>query len=265
MTDTTPQPTSERALDEATDRLEMPQYSLGQILAVWVAVTVPMGLLAWVIAPWLGHRLGGRDPFIEALLLCFAVGLLWMITLVLILVRRERGSLAWPGVRDALWLRAPKDAKSGRVGGKVWWWVLPFVLLSAAVNALPIDPIGPLPRDLPEALGTDRLDHYFSGNWLGYGLVVAVVFLAPVAEELVFRGLLLPRSRAVFGRGDVVANGVLFTLFHVHQPWSVPRTLIDGIVGQAYPTRRFQSTWMGLITHTAPSFLLAGALVFAVV
>jgi hypothetical protein len=144
----------------------MPQYTLGQILAVWVAVTVPMGLLAWVITPWLGHRLGGRDPFIEALLLCFTVGLLWMITLVLILVRRERGSLAWPGVRDALWLRAPKDAKSGRVGGRVWWWVLPFVVLSAAVNASPIDPIGPLPRDLPKALGTDRLDHYFSGNWL---------------------------------------------------------------------------------------------------
>ena len=26
-------------------------------------------------------------------------------------------------------------------------------------------------------------------------------------------------------------------------------------LNQAFPTRRFQSTWMGLITHTAPSFL----------
>jgi membrane protease YdiL (CAAX protease family) len=143
--------------------------------------------------------------------------------------------------------------------------VLPFVVLSAAVNALPIDPIGPLPRDLPKALGTDRLDDYFSGNWLGYGRVVAVAFLSPVAEELVFRGMLLPRSRVVFGRGDVVANGVLFTLYHVHQPWSMPATLIDDIVNQAYHTRRFQSTWMGLSTHTVPSFLLAGALVLAVV
>ena len=109
------------------------------------------------------------------------------------------------------------------------------------------------------------MDHYFSGNWVGYGLVVAVVFLAPVAEELVFRGLLLPRIRAVFGRGDVIANGVLFTIYHLHQPWSMPATLIDGIVNQAFPTRRFRSTWMGLITHTAPSFLLAGALLFAVV
>jgi hypothetical protein len=36
----------------------------------------------------------------------------------------------------------------------------------------------------------------------------------------------------------------------------MPVTLIDGIVNQAFPSRRFQSTWMGLITHTAPSFLV---------
>ena len=265
MRNTAPQATNSRAPATPFDRSDVPQYSLRQILAVWAAVTIPMSILAWVITPWLSHRIGGRDPFLDSLLICFSIGLLWMIALVLILVRRERGALAWPRVRDALWLRAPQDPKTGRVGGRVWWWALPFVLLSGAVNALPIDPIGPMPRDLPKALGTDRLNDYFSGNWVGYGMVVAVVFLAPLAEELVFRGLLLPRMRAVFGRGDFIASGVLFTVYHLHQPWSMPATLIDGILCQAYPTRRFRSTWMGLITHTAPSFLLAGALVFAVV
>ena len=33
--------------------------------------------------------------FIDALLICFNVGLLWMLALVLIAVRREQGSLAW--------------------------------------------------------------------------------------------------------------------------------------------------------------------------
>jgi hypothetical protein len=36
----------------------------------------------------------------------------------------------------------------------------------------------------------------------------------------------------------------------------MPATLIDGIVNQAYATKRFRSTWMGLITHTAPSFVI---------
>ena len=245
--------------NEGVDRYEaVKQYTLAQILAVWAAAAVPMGVLAWIVAPWLSHHLGGRDPFIEALLICFNAGLIWMLALTLILVRREQGSLEWSRVRDALWLRPPQSPKTRRVGGKVWWWALPFVVLSAAVELLPIDPTGPLPRDLPKAIETNRVEHFFSGAWGWFALVVLVSFLAPVVEELLFRGLLLPRMRAAFGRGDWVANGTLFTLYHLHQPWSMPATLIDGIFCQAYPSKRFRSTWMGLITHTMPSFLIIG-------
>jgi membrane protease YdiL (CAAX protease family) len=235
------------------------QYSLAKILGVWAAAAIPMGLLAWIVAPWLSDQIGGRDPFIESLLICFNAGLLWQLAMVLFLVRREQGSLAWPRVRDALWLRAPQDPKTGRVGKKVWWWVAPFVVLSAAFNALPLDPVGPLPRDLPNAIVTNRLEGFFSGNLVGFALLVGVAILAPVVEELVFRGLLLPRMRAVFGKGDFVASGVMHTLYHLHQPWSMPATLLDSTFAQAYPTKRFRSTWMGIITHTAPSVLIIGA------
>lgn len=83
-------------LGRSSDRYEaVRQYSFGKILAMWAAAAVPMGLLAWIVAPWLSDQLGGRDPFIEALLFCFNVGLLWQLVLVLILVRREQGSFAW--------------------------------------------------------------------------------------------------------------------------------------------------------------------------
>src|SRR5213079_1563814 len=108
------------------------------------------------------------------------------------------------------------------------------------------------------AIETDRVKHFFSGNWAWFAMLVAVALLAPVVEELVFGGLLLPRMRAVFGRRDFVASGVLQTVYHLHQPWSMPATLIDSTVNQAYPTRRFQSTWLGIITHTAPSFVIIG-------
>ena len=105
----------------------------------------PASILSWGMTPWLTERIGGRrDPFTDALLICFNIGLMWMIALVLILVRRAQGSLSWTHIRDALWLRAPRDPKSGRVGGRVWWWVLPFTLFSSVVNGLGIDPIGPL-------------------------------------------------------------------------------------------------------------------------
>jgi membrane protease YdiL (CAAX protease family) len=261
MTETTPRP----LVHTVFDRDALPQYSKGQILGIWFAVTVPMAVLAWIVAPWLGDRIGGSAGFVDALVICFDAGLLWQVALVLILVRRERGSLAWSGVRDALWLRAPQDPKTGRVGGKVWWWVLVFVVISAAANALPIDPTGPLPRDLPKDLELHRLDQYFSGNWIGFAMIAFNALLAPIAEELVFRGLLLPRMRGAFGRGDFVASGILHTVYHLHQPWNMPATLLDSIFGQAYPTRRFRSTWLGLASHTAPSFVIIGVILTLVI
>ena len=57
------------------------QYSVPQVLAAWAATVVPMSLLAGVVTPWLSHRLGGRDPFISALMICFLVGLVWQLVL----------------------------------------------------------------------------------------------------------------------------------------------------------------------------------------
>ena len=259
-TSTIPAPTS-----AAFDRDALPQYSRRQVLAVWAAVTAPMFVLSWLVSPWLGHRIGGQHGFVTALVLCFNAGLLWEIALVAVLVHRERGSLRWPEVRDALWLRAPQDPRTGRVGGRVWWWIALFVVLTAAVNALPIDPVGPLNRDLPKALEMHSLDGYFAGNWMAFALITVNALLAPVAEDLVFRGLLLPRMRAVCGRWDVVANATIFTAYHLHQPWSMPATFLDSLINQAWATKRFRSTWFGLITHTAPSFLIIGVILALVV
>ena len=78
--------------------------------------------------------------------------------------------------------------RTGRIGGRVWLWALLFVVLSAIVNMLPIDPTGPLPRDLPAAILTQRVVDYFDGNRYALAMMTANAFLAPIAEELVFRG-----------------------------------------------------------------------------
>src|SRR3954447_25187781 len=243
---------------------ELPQYSRAQVFGIWAAVTVTMSVLGWGVTPRLADHLHTRDPFIDSLLICFDLGLVLMLALVAVLVRRERGSLSWPNVRDGLWLRAPRSPRTGRRGGKVWWWVVPFTALSAAFNALPIDPDGPLPRDLPLALETQRIADYFHGNWSGFALLAANALLAPIVEEIVFRGFLLPRMRAAFGRAAFLVNGVIFTLYHLHQPWSMPATFLDSTFAAAYPSLRFRSTWMGLITHTAPSVLIIGAVLVLV-
>jgi membrane protease YdiL (CAAX protease family) len=238
------------------------QYSLAQILAVWAAAAIPMGVLAWIAAPWLRDQIGGEDPFAEALLICITAGLVWQFVLVLILIWRELGGLQWSRVRDALWLRTPRDPKTGRVGGRLWWWVLPFVLVFALEAFVSIP--GPSVRDFGDFLDSDRGEDFFRGAWGWFAVVVVLaVFNTVLGEELLFRGLLLPRMQGVFGKRDWVANGLLSAVYHLHQPWSIPASLLD-IVALAYPSRRFQSAWMGIIVHSVQSVLII-AIVLALV
>ena len=49
-----------------------------------------------------------------------------------------------------------------------------------------------------------------------------------------------------------VGARVLFATYHLHQPWDIPIALVD-IFAISYPSRRFQSAWMGIIVHSAHS------------
>jgi uncharacterized protein len=229
------------------------QYSLAQILAVWAAAAIPMAVLAWVVAPLLGTLLGGDAAFIKALLLCITAGLIWQFVLTMILTKREQGTLRLSRVRDALWLLSPRDPRSGRVGGRVWLWVIPFVLLFGIWSFFGYNPSGPANRDLTNFVNSTIGQEFFSGAWGWFAvIVVQLVFVSFLGEDLLFRGLLLPRMRDVFGRGDFVANGALFAFYHLHIPWSIPAALADIII-TAYPTRRWQNVWMSVIVHSAQS------------
>ena len=69
-----------------------------------------------------------------------------------------------------------------------------------------------------------------------------------LGEELLFRGVLLPRMTGVFGRWDWVANTVLFGLYHVHKFWYWP-SLIIGSLGIAWAAKRYRSFWMAVVVH----------------
>jgi uncharacterized protein len=179
--------------DQEVDRYAaVRQYSLAQILGVWAAAAVPMGVLAWIVAPWLRDQLGGDEPLAQSLLILLTLGLIWQFVLVVILVRRELGGLEWPRVRDALWLRPPRDPKTGRTGGRVWWWLLPFLFIFALEQFLPSIP-GPAVRDFADFLDSDAGKDFFSGAWGWYAVIVVLaIFNTVLGEELLFRGLLLP-------------------------------------------------------------------------
>jgi|tagenome__1003787_1003787.scaffolds.fasta_scaffold20861893_2 uncharacterized protein len=246
MATTQHQPT--RALEPTTVR----QYSLARILGTWAAAALPMAALAWLVAPRLAAVLHGPAALPRALILTLLAGLIWQFVLVVFLVHREQRTLRWPVVKDALWLHAPRSPKTGRRGGRLWLIVIPLVAALGVKELLPALPT-PATRDMGLFLGSDSGQAFLSDNWVWLAIIVLVqIFNTVLGEELLFRGLLLPRMNRQFGRWDWVANGVLFALYHMHVPWAIPQTLLDTFI-LAYPSKRYRSALIGIVVHSAQS------------
>lgn len=255
MTHNTIDLSSQRPSRGATPR-DVPQYSLRKTLAVWAAAAMPMGILSWVVAPRLALTLEGPAPLVQALLTLLTIGLIWQFALVAWLVWREQRSLSWPVLREALWLRPPRDPRTARIGGRVWLVLIPLGLAYYATTLIP-RLTAPPSRDLGAFLGSPAGEAYFQGAWAWYALMIVLwVFNTFLGEELLFRGLLLPRMNGVFGRADWLANGILFAAYHLHMPWAIPAILTDALV-LAYPSKRYRSAWIGIAIHSTQTIFLA--------
>ena len=84
-----------------------------------------------------------------------------------------------------------------------------------------------------------------------------------LGEELLFRGILLPKMRGVFGKWDWAANAVLFGLYHMHKPFVIVPTILGG-AALSWTSARFGSIWFAIILHGVEGLFLM-AMVFAVV
>lgn len=241
------------------------QYTLWQIIGIWLSAGAPMWLLGWVAYPALSAGL----PPVESGLLrmkLFTVGLVWQFLLSMFIVYREAGNIRLDTIRRRFWLNHPVSAKTGSVNKSLWWWIIPLILLVAALEIglrdvlvsfwTGIFPFFAEPAGYDaSALFAPELRFEWKGNWGLFALfLIMALFNTFLGEEFIFRGVLLPKMEGSFGRWDWVANGVLFSLYHLHQPWGILATLPADLVF-AYSGKRFRSNWFPIILHSGQSVL----------
>jgi membrane protease YdiL (CAAX protease family) len=236
------------------------QYSLTKILAIWASVTVPMGLLAWVVAPAIIPHTSLHPGLVHWMLM--VVGMMWQFVVSLAVLRHELGGLHWPTLKKRIWLNLPRDPKTGKPRKVLFLWAVPAFLANglggylatrldmAWTNWLPgLD-------EPPYANAHVLADPQFQGQWWILGLALtSMIFNYILGEELFLRGVLLPRMAGVFGRWDWVANSVLFGLYHVHKIWAWP-SMIASAFGVAWAAKRYHSFWMGVIVHGLEGFFI---------
>lgn len=249
---------------------EIPQYGLSKILFIWALAALPMGLLGWVVAPAVAAD--PSRPGFERLAV-LTVGLVWQFGLVLYFLRKEAGSLSWSVARDRLWLGSPRSPRTGTRSRRLLWYLVPLVVVVGIYQMKLGEYVGrawtgvfpflaePQGWSLGALLDTPEGKAQLKGAWGVLALFsISAAFNTVLGEELLFRGLLLPRMNKAFGAWDWVANGVLFGLYHVHQPWGM--LSLGGLLFFALPTKAFRCAWFGIVAHSGQSvffmFLILG-------
>jgi membrane protease YdiL (CAAX protease family) len=245
---------------------EIPQYGRLEILLVWALAALPMGFLGWIVAPALAAD--PSRPGFERLAV-LTVGLVWQFGVVLYFLRKETGTLNWSLVRDRLWLGSPRSPRTGNRSRRLFWYLVPLVIVVAIYQMKLGGYVGrawtstfpflaePPGWSLGALLDTPEGRAQLKGAWGVLALFfVSAVFNTVLGEELLFRGLLLPRMNGAFGSWDWVVNGVLFGLYHLHQPWGM--LSLGGLLFFSLPTKYFQCAWFGIVAHSGQSvfFLL---------
>jgi len=230
------------------------QYSLAKILIIWVAAAAPMPILSFVIGPALAPVIGLKVEIVRWMMII--VGLAWLFALSMIVLRRELGTLRWSVIRKRMWFQTPRDPKTGEPKLRLLWWALPAALLNGVIAMTFINTwfheivLTVIPFIRPLVIkGSDLLSPEFVGQWWLLGvMLVSMLFNYFLGEEFLFRGVLLPKMKGVFGRWDWFMNVVLFSWYHWHQPWGFLSVIATFIIA-GWASRRYKCNWIFVIAH----------------
>lgn len=93
------------------------------------------------------------------------------------------------------------------------------------------------------------------GNYLVLVIMAVTLLLNILAEEVYFRGWLLPKMQN-FGRWSWVLNGTLFALYHTFQLWLFPM-LLPLSLATALTVYLSKSILPAVVTHVVANFLIS--------
>lgn len=133
-----------------------------------------------------------------------------------------------------------------------FWWLplaaaagaqIGIIIYAAVLTAVGADAAVPEQEDL---------DQLFESRAILPLTGVATVLMAPLAEEVFFRGFIFAGLRRPLGAGGaMVASGLVFAAFHVNGPETVGLVLPFALIGVlfAWIYYRTGSLWLSIATH----------------
>jgi hypothetical protein len=226
---------------ESTPTFDNPpwgRYELLKVLALVLVGSLALGLTVAGLVRWSGALTPENARPSSPLLFGLGIGAYTLIILgvYLFAVRRPHSSWQMVGVR----------------GFAAGWWLAAFPLVMTQLTGMVIINTWLIPIFTGARFENPQVEAITGGLQLSpldlLLLLVLIAVVAPIAEELFFRGMLYPIMRRRWGAGwAMVLNALVFALAHF-LPVLIPGLFFVGLI-LAVVRERSQSVLPGILLH----------------
>jgi len=201
------------------------------------------------LIPWLAF-ITGYEPIVFWFVIAGAGIFLPMLIVALIILNREGLALSIPVWRDRMRFR--------KMNSVDWLWSLSGIISTGIVSGVVIWLLNILLGSTdhqPPFMRFEPLTHdrcWILLLWLPYWI------LNIMGEEILWRGIILPRQEVSFGKSTWLIHAILWGIFHIAFGWKLVLTIAPILFIQSYIVQRRQNTWVGVVIHAGvngPSFL----------
>jgi membrane protease YdiL (CAAX protease family) len=225
------------------------KLGIGGSFAIYVPAAMLMYFLTKYLIPFLSKTTGQ-----ETILFWFLVAGLGIFTPLIIagwlILRAEDYRCTKSTLTDRLRFR--------RLTGNDLIWALSGLILAGILSGLVMKVLIMITGDFSHSPAFMSFEPLSPGRywlllvWLPYWI------LNILGEEFLWRGVMLPRQEAAFGKKAWLMHSLGWGLFHIAFGWQLMLTLIPLIFILSYTVQKTRNSWVGVIMHAGlngPSFI----------
>lgn len=193
-----------------------------------------------IIIPWFSEVTG-----LETVISWFLVGGLGtfipIVLFALLLLKKENLPL-----NKETWTQRLRFKK---LNGEDWLWSLGGIIVIGALTQLFImilDFTLGKANIHPSFMAFEPLDegrYWILLAWLPFWIFNIM------GEEILWRGVLLPRQQIAFGKWTWIYHGFFWMLFHIAFGWQLIISLLPIMFIQSYLVQKRKNSWIGVIIH----------------
>ena len=139
-----------------------------------------------------------------------------------------------------------------------WLWGIAGIVMVGILSFMIISVLEQLAGKIDHQPSFMQFEPLDSGRYWILIVWAAYWIFNIMGEEILWRGVILPRQEISFGKYAWLLHGLCWGLFHIAFGWQLMVTLIPILFIQSYIVQRRKNSWIGVLMHAGingPSFV----------